>query len=130
MQAHSECRANLGASLSQDEKAYEQLSLLFNLIQVAANGAALPRPLGLGLYGPIILISKNDYITSGGHESVSKSVVEDMALGRRLKEAASSTGFLSATETYRCGCMRRLKNLLQGWTKIWRRRGKTLPTYS
>ncbi|NLX75252.1 MAG: glycosyltransferase [Synergistaceae bacterium] len=67
------------------EKMYEQLSMMFNLVQIAANGIGLPEPYNLGLYGPIILISRREYEKVGGHESVKNNVVEDVALGLRLK---------------------------------------------
>lgn len=69
------------------QKAYEQSALFFNLIQVGANGAALPRPVNLGLFGPVIAISRADYFAAGGHEGVKASVVEDMALARKLRQA-------------------------------------------
>lgn len=100
------------------EKWYEQCSLLFNLIQIAANGTALPKPLGIGLYGPVILIARTDYNQIGGHQSVRKSVVEDMALGQRLKEAGLLYRlFLGDNEIafrmYGDG----LYSLFQGWVK-------------
>lgn len=100
------------------EKIYEQLSMLFNFIQIAANGTALPKPVDVGLYGPVILISKSDYNKIGGHESVRKSIVEDMALGAKLKEAGIPFKlFIGDKEIsfrmYGDG----LKGLLQGWIK-------------
>lgn len=68
-------------------KAYEQGSLVFNLVQIAANGSALPHPVNLGLFGPIVAISRPDYFTAGGHESVKSAVVEDLALAARLRRA-------------------------------------------
>jgi len=68
------------------KSAAEQLSLFFNLVQIAANGTALPRPVNLGLYGPVIAISRADYAAIGGHESVKSSIVEDMSLGEQLKK--------------------------------------------
>ncbi|NLI54834.1 MAG: glycosyltransferase [Clostridiales bacterium] len=68
-------------------KGYEQFSLIFNLIQVGANGAALPKPIDLGLYGPVIALSRADYDAIGGHERVKASVVEDMALAAVLRRA-------------------------------------------
>ena len=68
------------------ENSYEQLSLLFNLVQIGANGVGLPRPLGVGLYGPVILMTKEDYYKAGGHEGVKSCVVEDMALGEQLRK--------------------------------------------
>ena len=64
---------------------YEYLSLFSNLIQVAGNGAGLPfRGRHAGLFGPVILIGRDDYHTIGGHSEVRQFVVEDLALGRSL----------------------------------------------
>jgi 4,4'-diaponeurosporenoate glycosyltransferase len=65
---------------------YEQASFLFNLIQYAGNGVGLPLFKGhAGLFGPVILIEKNVYSAIGGHESIKASIVDDVALGERLK---------------------------------------------
>lgn len=69
------------------QKIYEQGSLIFNLVQIAANGSALPRPVDLGLYGPVVAISRADYFAAGGHESVKSAVVEDLALAACLRRA-------------------------------------------
>ncbi len=69
------------------QKAYEQGSLVFNLVQIAANGSALPRPIDLGLFGPVVAISPMDYFSAGGHESVKSAVVEDLALAACLRRA-------------------------------------------
>ncbi len=68
-------------------RAYEHLSMFFSLIQVAGNGAGLPFGREhTGLFGPVILIKKQDYAAVGGHQSVKDSVVDDLALGRTLSE--------------------------------------------
>lgn len=97
---------------------YEQLSLFFNLIQIAANGTAVKSPVNLGLYGPVILISKEIYWEIGGHESVKESIVEDMALGEQLRKRdipyklfVGDSGL--SFRMYPCG----LGCLLQGWIK-------------
>jgi len=100
------------------EKLYEQFSMIFNFIQIAANGTALPKPLNIGLYGPVILIARPDYEKIGGHESVRKSIVEDMALGARLRETGTPYRLFIGNPSvsfrmYRNG----LRALLQGWTK-------------
>lgn len=102
----------------QTEKLYEQLSMLFNLVQVAANGTALPKPRNTGLYGPVILMARSDYAAVGGHESVRKCVVEDMALGTRLKKTGLPYRlFIGDSDVsfrmYASG----LRGLLQGWLK-------------
>ena len=100
------------------EKVCEQFSMMFNLIQIAANGTSLPRPLDIGLYGPVIFISRSDYEKVGGHESVRSSVVEDMALGTRLREVGVPYRLFIGSPSvsfrmYAGG----LRDLLHGWTK-------------
>ncbi|MCX5775304.1 MAG: glycosyltransferase family 2 protein [Firmicutes bacterium] len=67
------------------KKFYESFSLYFNLIQIAANGLTnlFPRQ-SVSLFGPVILITKKDYETIGGHAAVKNCVVEDLALGQQL----------------------------------------------
>jgi 4,4'-diaponeurosporenoate glycosyltransferase len=100
------------------EKMFEQFSMMFNLVQVAANGTALPRPCSIGLYGPVILISKQDYEKAGGHESVKASVVDDVSLGLQLKKAELPFHlYIGSNEIsfrmYAGGMI----SLLQGWAK-------------
>ncbi len=97
---------------------YEQYSMLFNLIQIAANGTTLPRPQNIGLFGPIILMSRSDYEKVRGHESVRKSIVEDMALGRRLRDACIPYRIFVGDKQmsfrmYESGIM----TLFRGWVK-------------
>ena len=99
-------------------KMYEQLSIMFNLVQIAANGTALPKQRSVGLYGPIILISRQAYEKAGGHESVKTSVVDDMALGSQLKKAGLRFRLYVGNHEisfrmYASG----LRSLLQGWVK-------------
>lgn len=100
------------------EKMFEQFSMMFNLVQIAANGTALPKPRNIGLYGPVILISRQDYKKVGGHESVKASIVDDMALGSQLKKA----GLHFCLYIGNCEVSFRmyadgLHSLLQGWIK-------------
>lgn len=100
------------------ERAYEQFSMLFNLIQIAANGTSLPKPSGVGLYGPVIMISRFDYEKIGGHSAVKCCITEDMALGHRLKAESMPYRLFTGDEDisfrmYGGG----IKSLLQGWVK-------------
>ena len=119
MEAYSDCNCTISVQpFHKTETAYEKFSMLFNFIQIAANGTALPNPLGVGLYGPVILISKSDYNKIGGHESVKQSIVEDMDLGARLKEVGIPYMLFAGDKDisfrmYGDG----LKGLLQGWIK-------------
>lgn len=66
---------------------YENFAFLFNLVQIGANGSALPRPVNLGLFGPVIALSRKDYDAISGHAGVKSAVVEDMALAVSLRRA-------------------------------------------
>jgi len=68
---------------------YEQLSLFFNIVMMGAMGpfTVLGRRISpVGLFGPCIVMSKAYYLESGGHVAVKGDVVEDLALGERLKK--------------------------------------------
>ncbi len=100
------------------QKAYEQSSLMFNLLQIGANGAAMAEPVQMGLYGPVILMSPADYWQIGGHETVRGSIVEDVALGLALKQAGLPYKTFIGDESvafrmYPGG----FRSLIQGWTK-------------
>jgi 4,4'-diaponeurosporenoate glycosyltransferase len=68
---------------------YEQLSVFFNIIMMGAMGpftlmGDLIKP--IGLFGPCVVMRKVYYFESGGHTAVKNEVVEDLALGERLKK--------------------------------------------
>ncbi len=119
MQAYLENKCTVSVQpYHHTEKLYEQLSMLFNLVQVGANGTTLPMPQNIGLYGPVILMARSDYAAVGGHKSVRKCVVEDMALGMRLKKAGLPYRLYIGDKDisfrmYAGG----LRSLLQGWLK-------------
>lgn len=97
---------------------YEQFSMIFNLVQVAANGTALPKPQKIGLYGPVILIPRSVYQKAGGHERIRSSIVDDMALGAQIKKEGETFALYVGTpevsyRMYGGG----LKSLLEGWIK-------------
>lgn len=101
------------------EKFYENFSLIFNLMQIAAYGIGLPwQKKNVGLYGPIILIEKNIYDGFGGHYPVRKSIIDDVALGRYMtKLNIPFSTFVGDKDIsfrmYGDG----FSKLVQGWTK-------------
>lgn len=100
------------------QKAYEQFSMLFNLIQIAGNGAALPQQNCVGLYGPVILIEKRAYNKVGGHETFKKSIIEDLNLGIRLKQENLPFRTYIGNETvYFRMYPNGMRSLVQGFTK-------------
>lgn len=73
------------------KKIYEQASLFFNLIAVAATGILLPgKDKSIGLFGPVILINKDLYFEFGGHTIVKDEVLEDFYLGNKLRKMGIS----------------------------------------
>lgn len=100
-------------------KIYEQASFFFNLTLIAANGVGFPLPVrNIGLFGPVILIDKDDYRNIGGHNCAKSSVIEDLVLGEELnRKKIPSTLFWGdmdfSFKMYRGG----FKDLFQGWSK-------------
>lgn len=98
---------------------YEQLSMFFNIVQIGANGTGLPKQgLKVGLYGPVILISKRDYEEIGGHTVARTTIADDLALGEALAHAGKKYRlFLGGDDIsfrmYGGG----VQSLFQGWTK-------------
>ena len=100
-------------------KAYEQLSMFFNVILIGANGTGLPiKNSKVGLYGPVILIPKADYEEIGGHRAAQRTITDDLALGDALTLAGKKYRlFLGGNDIsfrmYGGG----IRELLHGWTK-------------
>jgi 4,4'-diaponeurosporenoate glycosyltransferase len=63
----------------------EQLSAFFNIVAVMGIAAGTRRP--TGIFGPVVCCTLGDYRAVGGHAAVRTEVVEDLALGRRFREA-------------------------------------------
>ncbi len=100
-------------------KKYEQFSLFFNLIQIAANGTTMVFDcFKVGLYGPVILLNNKTYHAIGGHTSVKNSIVDDLSLGEQLTKLGYTFklllgGDLISFRMYRNG----ISDLVLGWTK-------------
>jgi len=112
----------------QIEKKAEAFSLFFNCIQMGANGMGLAMGRDknnhtsndheIGLYGPVILISRSDYQAVGGHAAIKGSIVDDMALGEKLREKAIPFAlFLGDQDVSYRMYSGGLRDLVQGWTK-------------
>lgn len=115
----------------QIEKKAENFSLFFNLLQMGANGMGLSAGYNknkdhrenkknkvIGLYGPVILISRDDYQAVGGHAAIKDSIVDDMALGEKLREKSIPFAlFLGDQDVSYRMYSGGLRDLIQGWTK-------------
>lgn len=101
------------------EESYEEFSMFFNMIQIGANGTStIFNNKNVGLYGPVILIHHETYKAIEGHRSVKNSIVDDLAMGEKLKQIGFSFKLLLGRphisfRMYRGGFV----ELLRGWTK-------------
>lgn len=101
------------------EKFYEQFSLFFNTISIAAVGVCLPcKDKSIGLFGPLIMLDKKLYFNFGGHSIVKDKVLEDYHLGFLLNKMGIKTelflGYESVSyQMYKSGIL----SLIWGWSK-------------
>ena len=101
-------------------RAYEQLSVMFNVVGPMGCGAfsmRRARPLRTA-FGPCMLTDAADYDRVGGHEVVRSEVVEDLALAGRFADAGQAVqlllgGDLISFRMYPDG----FRSLVDGWTK-------------
>lgn len=100
---------------------YEQLSAFFNIIAMAAMGGFtimgdLLKP--IGLFGPCLAMRRKHYFRSGGHREVKGEVVEDLALGEKLRKKKIPISCYGGKGTI---CFRMYPNgigeLIDGWSK-------------
>lgn len=103
----------------QTKKYYEQFSFFFNLIQISGNGMSV-RWLNqnVGLYGPVILINKDTYASIDGHSAAQKTIVDDLALGQKLKQMGFPFKLFMGGKniSYRM-YGNNFKSLFEGWVK-------------
>lgn len=96
----------------------EGFSLFFNLTQAAANGNTRSTNRPIGLNGPVILISRKDYAQAGGHAAVKDSLIEDLALGERLRDEGIDFHVFVGKKDFRYQMYPDgFKSLTEGWVK-------------
>ncbi len=100
---------------------YEQLSAFFNIIVMAGIGTfsilgkrIKPR----GLFGPVVVMKKQHYLDSGGHDSVKGEILDDVTLGSELCKQGMTLRCLGGKNTisfrmYPNG----ISELINGWSK-------------
>lgn len=102
------------------EKFYETFSAFFNLMQLIGMNAfsLLKSQQPTGMFGPCLIISRQDYLASGGHEAVRGEILEHYTLAGILEKHGipirlfSGKGSLNV-RMYPEGW----KDLIRGWTK-------------
>jgi 4,4'-diaponeurosporenoate glycosyltransferase len=100
---------------------YEDFSAMFNIIMVGAMNAFTPfKSEPTGLFGPSLIISKEDYFSIGGHEAVKGKVLENVFMAELLQEKGCRLLCLGGRDSlsfrmYPDG----FGKLINGWTKAF-----------
>lgn len=102
-------------------KLYEQLSALFNIIAMAGMGAFTVlggRIKPIGLFGPVVVMKRQDYFARGGHGQVKGEILDDLAFGSELQKKGTEVHCLGGKGTisfrmYPNG----IRELINGWSK-------------
>jgi 4,4'-diaponeurosporenoate glycosyltransferase len=113
------------------KRAYEQMSLFFNLIAVMsvnAFGANRKGRKSFGAFGPCMMIDRDTYELVNGHQAVKDKIVEDMVMGELLKKndipvSLFNGGSIIKFRMYPGG----IKEVVEGWTKNFMLGAKMLP---
>jgi 4,4'-diaponeurosporenoate glycosyltransferase len=103
----------------ETQRAYEQLSLYFNVVAMMGAGTFTPmvrsRPVA---FGPCLVCHRDDYVAVGGHRAVRDEIVEDIALARRFEEHGLPVRVLAGRDTVRFRMYPGgFRQLAEGWTK-------------
>jgi 4,4'-diaponeurosporenoate glycosyltransferase len=103
-------------------RAYEQLSVFFNLVMTMAMDAFTiwSHARSRGLYGPFLVIRRDEYYAAGGHKAVKEKVLENLYLARRFREQGIPTHCLGGRgaldiRMYPDG----RQDLVRGWSKAF-----------
>lgn len=91
---------------------YDLLAQLYDFAQV--NDPAHPQAAANGQY---ILMSREAYASSGGHEAIRGEVLEDVLLARRVKQSGQRIWFGSGAGVVHTRMYRRFGDMWEGWTK-------------
>jgi 4,4'-diaponeurosporenoate glycosyltransferase len=102
-------------------KLYEQLSAFFNIIAMAGMGAFTVlggRIKPIGLFGPVVVMKRQDYFARGGHGQVQGEILDDLAFGSELQKKGAEVRCLGGKSTisfrmYPNG----IRELINGWSK-------------
>jgi 4,4'-diaponeurosporenoate glycosyltransferase len=100
---------------------YEQLSAFFHIIMMAGIGAFTvlgSRIKPIGLFGQVVVMNRQRYLDSGGHDKVKGELLEDLAFGSELQKKGTEIHCLGGRSTisfrmYPNG----IRELINGWSK-------------
>lgn len=100
---------------------YEQLSAFFNIVMMAGIGAFTvlgSRIKPIGLFGQVVVMERQYYLDSGGHDKVKGELLEDLAFGSALQKKGVEVHCMGGKSTisfrmYPNG----IRELINGWSK-------------
>jgi len=100
---------------------YEQLSAFFNIVMMAGIGAFTvlgSRIKPIGIFGQAVVMKRQHYLDSGGHDKVKGEILEDLAFGSELQKKGVEIHCLGGKSTisfrmYPNG----IRELINGWSK-------------
>ncbi len=103
------------------KKVYEELSAFFNIIVMGAMGSftILGKTINpAGLFGPVLIISKDKYLQYDGHSIVKNEIMEHMSYGSSVKDKGENIYCYGGKHTisfrmYPNG----IGDLINGWSK-------------
>jgi len=100
---------------------YEQLSAFFNIIMMAGSGAftVLGRRIKpIGLFGQVVVMRRQYYLDSGGHDKVKGEILEDLAFGSELQKKGVEIHCLGGKSTVSFRMYPKgIRELINGWSK-------------
>jgi 4,4'-diaponeurosporenoate glycosyltransferase len=100
---------------------YEQLSAFFHIVMMAGMGTFTvlgSRIKPIGLFGQVVVMNRQRYLDSGGHDKVKGELLEDLAFGSELQKKGVEIRCLGGRSTisfrmYPNG----IRELINGWSK-------------
>lgn len=96
---------------------YEQLSAVFNVVAMMGVGTGDRRG-ATGAFGPVMICTRSEYEAAGGHRAVRSSIVEDLAMAARFRDAGRPVAVLDGGAAVRFRMYPEgLGQLVEGWTK-------------
>jgi chlorobactene glucosyltransferase len=91
---------------------YVKLASLFRFEEVSD-----PHSLAAAANGQYLLVRREIYERSGGHEAVKSEILEDVELARRIKALGGKLLFLPGARWVRTRMYHSFREMWQGWTK-------------
>lgn len=114
----------------QIKKFHESFSAFFNIIQlIGMNYFTINKNnKPAGMFGPCVIISRKDYMASGGHDVVKNEILEHYKLAKYIQDKNIPIHLYGGKHTINIRMYKEdFKALIQGWTKSFAAGAKNTP---